>query len=237
MPENPRRKLGQLLVQAGLLDESQLGAALDDHRRSGRHLGATLVDMGLLSESVLTRALASQLGLPIVTLSGKQIHPDILELLPAEWAIKYDVVPLFIREESDVPTLFVGIGDPTDRAILAEVRNLVEMPAAAVVVAPSELEDALSRFYGSAQLGDHLDDAADNPSAPGNTPMEPARSVRSLAERQLDDSLGAGAGAGDAPSSRTVVKALAQLLIEKGLIQRDELNDRVVALHADRTRE
>ena len=235
MSKSPKPKLGQLLVQAGLIDESQLSAALSEHEHSGRQLGSTLVDMGLLAESALTRALASQLELPIVTLSGKQIHPDILELIPAAWAIKRDVVPLFIRDESDVPTLFVGIGDPTDQSILAEVRDLVGMPAAAVVVAPSELDEALSRLYGAAQLGGPRDMALGAPSAHGDAPVESDRSVRSLTERQVDESRGAGGS--DTPSSRTVVKALAQLLIEKGLIKGEELNERVVALHAERTRE
>ncbi len=59
MPERP--KLGELLVMAGAIDQTQLGAALAEQRKFGRPLGTTLVRMGFLDEEALVRTLARQL--------------------------------------------------------------------------------------------------------------------------------------------------------------------------------
>lgn len=235
MPSGDKLKLGEILIQAGLLSESQLRSALGEQRWWGGRLGSTLVGMELVSESALTRALASQLELPIVTLDGKQIHPEILGLVPAELALKHQVVPLFLREEAGLKTLFVAIGDPTALEVLEELRVAVGMPANAVVVAPSELEGALDRFYGPvASAIDEISHAT-----PPRTSASSAKSTpHSFGTQQLSappPDASVPPVAGRVPSPRLVVKALAQLLIDKGLIDHQELNDRVRALHAENT--
>lgn len=235
MSSGEKLRLGEILIEAGLLSESQLRSALAEQRWWGGRLGAALVGMELVSELALTRALASQLDLPIVTLSDKQIHPEVLALVPAELALKYQLVPLFLREESGVKTVFVAIGDPTALAALEELRAAVGMPASAVVVAPSELEAALARFYGPvASAVDEISHPTPQRNSPGSaTPSH--LSTRSPAQSQAGAS--SSAAAGRVPSPRLVVKALAQLLIDKGLIDQVELNDRVRALHAKRSEE
>jgi MSHA biogenesis protein MshE len=79
VPERP--KLGELLVMAGAIDQTQLGAALAEQRRFGRPLGATLVRMGFLDEEGLIRTLARQLKLPIAWLHGKWVEQEVLSAL------------------------------------------------------------------------------------------------------------------------------------------------------------
>ena len=69
MPERP--KFGEILVQAGAIDEMQLRAALGEQKRWGQRLGVTLVKMGIIEERDLVRALARQLEIPVVQLEGK----------------------------------------------------------------------------------------------------------------------------------------------------------------------
>ena len=79
MPERP--KLGELLVMAGAIDQTQLGAALAEQRRFGHPLGTTLVRMGFLDEEALIRTLARQLKLPIAWLRGKWVEQAVLSAL------------------------------------------------------------------------------------------------------------------------------------------------------------
>ena len=218
-------RLGELLVEAGLLSESQLRAALAEHRWRGDHLGATLVRMELVSEAALTRALASQLGLPIVSLQGKQIHPDILELVPADAARKHYILPLFVREEAGSRTLFVGTGDPTNLAILAEICARVGLPARPVVVSPSELDDALARFYP--------DRDRDKDSEPASASLVPGSRPRGAVETQASGNLEAAQPVG--ARAQLVARALAELLIEKRLIDPRELDRRIAGLQTKRT--
>jgi type IV pilus assembly protein PilB len=236
MSSTQKLKLGELLIQAGLLSESQLRSALGEHRWWGHPLGVTLVRMGFVSEAALTRALASQLQLPIVTLSGKEIDLEVLELLPGDWALKNHVVPLFTREEAGQQTLFLGIGDPTDLEILEQVQALVGIPARAVVIAPSELEEALQRFYGAPKESPKPDALTEEPDILGASPANEAPAVSTSQLPSLSEANPVGLQPPSDPSAkqtRSVLKALAQLMIEKGLIEQRELNERVVAIQAE----
>ena len=58
------KQLPDILMDAGLVTEAQLGAAFDEHERAGRSLGRVLVENGVLTEAQLVSALAFQIGLP-----------------------------------------------------------------------------------------------------------------------------------------------------------------------------
>ena len=74
MAEIHRLRLGEMLVQAGVIDEHQLSSALADQSRRGRPMGTTLVEMGFLGETELLPALAHQLGVPMARLDGKRLR-------------------------------------------------------------------------------------------------------------------------------------------------------------------
>src|SRR5437868_7473286 len=87
-------KLGDILIQQGVIDEEKLIAALSDQRAFGGKLGRTLVDLGYVSEEELVRALADQLGLPMVDLDSTEIAADALSCLPVDACERYGVFPL-----------------------------------------------------------------------------------------------------------------------------------------------
>ena len=64
-----RKKIGECLIQAGLITEEDLGTALTEHKRTGERLGVVLVRMNLATEKQIAKALAFQLGFPYVNLS------------------------------------------------------------------------------------------------------------------------------------------------------------------------
>jgi hypothetical protein len=147
MPGPERPKVGEILLRAGVIDRHQLQAALGEQRRWGRRLGSTLIKLGFVEERALVRALASQLGLPVATLEGKRIHPDVLGLVPGEVAEKHMVIPLFVKKEGGINRLFVGMEDPGSLDVLDELRFRSGMDVRAVMVGPSELAEAIDRYY------------------------------------------------------------------------------------------
>ena len=149
MAEMDRLRLGEMLVQAGLIDEHQLSSALADQSRWGRPIGRTLVEMGFLGEAELLPALAHQLGVPMVRLNGKKLRSELLELIPRETAKQYRVLPLFVEQEGARQTLHVGLEDPTDVALLDELAFRTSMKIKPVLVARSELSAALVRGYAA----------------------------------------------------------------------------------------
>jgi len=218
MAEEP--KLGQILVQSGAIDESQLGAALEEHRRSGHRLGLTLVRLGFLAEPELVRALASQLQLPIVSLGGKRVDPEVLAFVPRSIAEKHNVLPLFVKDLGTRRELYLGMEDPCDSGAVEDVACDVGIAVRPVIVAASELAVAIDRLYreGSGgdtvgyEDGDDLEDITETLEPPPEPPpglVDPSNA-----------------------DTRAIVQALSQLLVEAGVLDRDTLVARISQLDA-----
>ncbi|MCH2185714.1 hypothetical protein MK280_07575 [Myxococcota bacterium] len=185
--KNPR--LGEMLVRAGLIDEDQLSSALADQSRWGRPLGATLVEMGFVDESDLLPALAHQLGTPMARLRGKKLSPELLALVPRDMAERLRLVPLFVEGEGVRKTLHVGLEDPTNVAVLDDLAFRTGLRVKAVLVAHSELSDALRRGYGPAQaVGD--DRVHEVRNSAGLGPLQDSEALRQvirLVDRLADE--------------------------------------------------
>jgi type IV pilus assembly protein PilB len=136
-----------MLVAAGAIEPAQLTAALEEQKRSGGLLGMALVRMGIVDERTLVRALAGQLKVPVVQLEGKQISSEVLDLLSVELVEKYRCLPLLINGEGDARILYLGMEDPSDPDVVAEICTLVGMNIQAVLVAPTELDEGIFRHY------------------------------------------------------------------------------------------
>src|ERR1043165_3111177 len=113
-----RQKLGEMLIEAGAIDQAQLKAALADQRRWGRPLGKTLVELRLIREEDLVRILAKQLGLPGVDLDKLDIKKAIIDLVPAHIARQYQVIPIGLQ----MKFLDIATTDPTNLGVIDEIR-------------------------------------------------------------------------------------------------------------------
>src|SRR3989442_11534387 len=112
-------KLGDILIQQGVIDEEKLIAALSDQRAFGGKLGRTLVDLGYVTEEQLVHALATQLGLDTIDLTQAEIAPDALSTLPFDACERYGVFPVRVDPERRVPlppTGEPGHGTPPEGA-------------------------------------------------------------------------------------------------------------------------
>jgi hypothetical protein len=184
-----RVKLGQVLVAAGAIEPVQLTAALEEQKNNGGLLGMALVRMGFVDERTLVRALAGQLNLPVVQLQGKEISSEVLDLVPVELVEKHRCLPLLINGEGDARILYLGMEDPSDPDVVAEICTLVGMNVQAVLVAPTELDEGIFRHYqcngfGTEPLSD-LPSTADLP-APRESGPAVASSMQAI-DPNVDD--------------------------------------------------
>ncbi len=146
----PKARLGEILLEAGEIDAAQLDAALREQEESGRPLGITLVRMGALREDVLVQNLARQLSLPMARLAGKRIAPEVLELVPRDLAEKHRCFPLFVRDEGEGRALYLGMEDPSDLDAIDRAGAAAGLRVRPVLVAPSEIEEAVRSQYAPA---------------------------------------------------------------------------------------
>ena len=139
-----RKRLGDLLVEEGIISEHQVEQALAAQKATGRKLGATLIDLGFLSEKQMLTFLSQQLDLPLIDLSRMNVDVDAVQLLPEVHARRLRA--LVIGRNLD--TLRVAMSDPAD--LFAQESLLSQLPQYAIefVIAPeNQLVDGFDRYY------------------------------------------------------------------------------------------
>ena len=150
-------RVGEILVQAGVIDQMQLASALGEQSRWGRRLGVTLIKMGMVEEGHLVRALATQLDLPVASLSGKRITDDVIALVPMEVATEHGVIPLVVQL-----TRAIELDQPS--ALEAEVSQPIGTFALPINrVGQSLLVPQAICQYFAFQIFDHLWNRSRNP--------------------------------------------------------------------------
>ena len=251
-----RQMLGELLISAGAIERDQLEIALAEQKNWGGRLGATLVRMGMVDEPTVVRTLASQLKLPIMKLEAKRVNSEILEAIPVALAEKHRCLPLLIIGEGDARVLYLGMDDPSDPRVAAEIGNQIGMKIQPVLVTTSDLEDGIERHYhASGADGGFFDqpfersmpgepndpvpdddmgslDFADAPAFPTEKPSAETPSaigVFNAPALPAEPEIPAGPSSPSA-SNDAMLRAIAQLLVEKGVITREELVERLKAV-------
>lgn len=139
-----RKRLGEILIEAGLIDETALRSALIEQRRYGGPLGRVLVDLKLVLEEDLVAALSKQLAVPLVDLDVLQIPQNVLDIIPAEVAEQQGIVPF----GQPMKFLDVAMSDPTNLALVDELRVKTKLNVRTYLAGPKAIERALARFYG-----------------------------------------------------------------------------------------
>jgi hypothetical protein len=144
VPVSTRKKLGEILVQAGVLSEAQLRAALTEQRRWGGPLGRILVEMKVISEEAMVQALSMQLNLPGVNLEQKEIDPAVIDLVPGELAEQLSAMPFAAQGKF----LDVAMTDPTNLAAIDTLRTKTRMNVRPYLAGPRAMERAHAKHYG-----------------------------------------------------------------------------------------
>ncbi len=147
--------LGEILLELGVLDESQLNAALQKQEETNQRLGDILVESGVVQEVDLTRALAEQYDMEMVDLEEVEIRDEVLELVPADIARKQRVVPIDYDEGAKV--LVVAVGAPLDLYTLDNLRFVVNCQIEAVLATKQAIHEKLTMHFGGDEA-EGLDD-------------------------------------------------------------------------------
>ncbi|WP_337845447.1 type IV pilus assembly ATPase PilB [Thermus sp.] len=139
------KRLGAILLDAGLLTDEELQMALERHREVGGSLAEVIVDMGLLSERRIAQAIEDHFGIPLVELHTLEIPPRARALLPAEKAKELQAIPFALDEEAGV--VRVAFVNPLDTLALEEVEDLTGLVVEPYQTTKSSFLYALAKAY------------------------------------------------------------------------------------------
>ena len=152
-------RLGDVLVNSGVITQEQLEEGLKHQKGSGRKLGETLVDEGFVTEEAIARALSSQLGYEMVDLQNVAISEEILKLVPGNVLERYKVIP-FEYAPDNANVLHVAMADPMDMTAMDDITIITNLQVEPVVSTTRSIMLALDKYFGNVEVNSALEEYA-----------------------------------------------------------------------------
>jgi twitching motility protein PilT len=143
-----RKKLGQVFIEHKLVDVEQVNIALRQQRQKGGKIGSILLELGYLRSEELLTFLSKHFGVPSADLYKLIITPEVLSILPYEKIKEYEVIPVAVGAKN----VFLVMANPDNDKILKDIGFLLGKTVQPIVVAASQMEEALR--YLAARHGD-----------------------------------------------------------------------------------
>ncbi|CAH1536873.1 MSHA biogenesis protein MshE [Vibrio rotiferianus] len=139
-----RKRLGDLLIEEGIVTEEQVQQALASQHDTGQKLGDALIALGFISEKQMLNFLSQQLGLPLIDLSRAPIDADAVQLLPEVHARRLRA--MVVAQNGD--TLRVAMSDPADLFTQESLMNLLgEYALEFIIASERQLVESFDRYY------------------------------------------------------------------------------------------
>ncbi len=141
-----KKKIGDVLVEKGLLTPGQLNEGLEHQRATGRRLGEALVDLGLVTEDQMVEAISDRLGIPRISLKSLVIDPGVVQAVNVDIARRYTLIPIF----NIGATLTLAMADPLNLIAIDEIKYLTGKNVNRAVASASEIRSAIDEYYSVA---------------------------------------------------------------------------------------
>jgi hypothetical protein len=142
-----RKRLGEILLQLGLIDNDQLTSALAHQRQWGQRLGIVMVAKGFITEGMLAKVLGKSLGLPVVDLSQITIEPKATNMLSKNFCEDNDLIPVDIEQSRGSKTLLVAMADPMNMTVIDEIEFTSGLKVKPVLATISAISSAVQKIY------------------------------------------------------------------------------------------
>ena len=150
-----KKKIGDMLIEKGVIDKYQLKAALNRQERWGKKLGETLVEMGFITEEVLVKTLSMIFNIPSIRPEKFEISKAVLSLVPREVCTRLSLIPLAIKTVNNKKRLIVAMSDPTNYSAVDELRFLTNLPVLPMVTSIGSIDASLRKYYGIGMVKDN----------------------------------------------------------------------------------
>jgi hypothetical protein len=144
----PKKRIGEMLLEAGIIDDTQLRAALGHQRQWGCRLGQALVDLKLATEVDIVRALSLKFGFEVAKLDALEPYglEQALKLFPREFTVRNNVFPMW----ADTANVTVAMSDPTNLAVVDEIRFRTGRRVKVCIGGDHSIAEAVKRHYPGA---------------------------------------------------------------------------------------
>jgi len=142
-----KKRLGDRLIEVGLIDENCLKLALRKQKREGIKLGEALVELGFIEEDAITNILASDIDAEFVNILDVDIDPEAVEAIPVELAKRLHIMPF----AKDGDRINIASDDPMDTKPLDIIWRKVRLRARPFISSLRDIDTAIDKHYGSSE--------------------------------------------------------------------------------------
>jgi hypothetical protein len=236
MAMQSKMRLGEFLVTKSIITRDELSRALRYQENWGGKLGEALINLKIISEDKLLAALKYHLDLPVINLESISVPPEVLRLVPKETAKKFKAVPVKVGEIGGKKSLYVAMANPLDLTAIEEIQfasGLRVQPVLArekgIIYAMRQLYEIDIEYFPRRQTGPVIKDEDEGMTI-----------IRGGEEIKIKETPQAGPSPYEPPApsfppesanavttDRKILQALIKLMIEKGHITLEELQEKM----------
>jgi len=155
-----KKKIGDLLLEKGYINEEQLEKALKEQTSSSKRLGVILTEQGLITEEELMSTISERLAIPKVSLNSMVVHPHVIQRVNVELARRYTLIPIFYIGN----TLTLAMADPLNIIAIEQVKYQTGCEIKRAIATSSEIKTSIEKYYS---VTDSLNGFEDSPSELG----------------------------------------------------------------------
>jgi type II secretory ATPase GspE/PulE/Tfp pilus assembly ATPase PilB-like protein len=243
-----KKKLGEMLIEAGLIDNLQLDSALGHQRNWGGRLGSILIELGFIKEEDMAGVIEKQLHFPCIEIMSLNVPKEAIDSIKVEIAKKYTVFPIKLEGS----TITLAMMDPTDLRITDELQFITGKRIKPALALESEIKRAIKKYYEGVDIEGKLyriekkkAEIKDEPVTMIGRPEERVfveeefvieeGPTKPVPERQVQEEPQKIEPKIEIPKKeekkelphKVILEAMASLLIEKGIIKKEELLERI----------
>jgi|YelNatPaOPRAMG01_1025707.scaffolds.fasta_scaffold01411_24 type IV pilus assembly protein PilB len=146
------KKLGEILLEEGMITEEQLEKAIDEQAKTSEALGTVLVKLGYITEDVLYHFLAMQVGTKFIDVNILHIEDDIIKLIDVNLARKYNIIPI----DKKPGKIIFATSNPLDPSLSTnlkyEIKTVEDVELNFVVTTDASLQAAIAKYYESTSI-------------------------------------------------------------------------------------
>jgi len=141
-----KKRIGEVLLERGVINHDQLEKALAYQQKQGGLLGQILIQLGFSTEEEIALALTAQYGFPYLPLDNYELDDGVMQLVPEHVARQYCLIPV----DHIGNALTVAMADPSNIQAIEDVELLTNCIVQTFVSTPSDIQKAISRYYKNA---------------------------------------------------------------------------------------
>lgn len=153
-----RKKIGEMLIEAGHIAEKDLNIALSEQKKRGKRIGQVLIELGYLNDAKLLPVLGKQLKVPFMDLTKLEIKPEVLKMVPEKICRKHLLIPISF----DGKSLMIGMADPLDVFIIDEIQFQNNCEVVRAICSENQINEMVDKLYVAGAMADALNALGDD---------------------------------------------------------------------------